>query len=116
MIYLSLKHLDSIYQEMPPMSQKVKTTIDKLTAERDELLRQNAAMIAEQAILNTRILSLQTSLHDARFQLNARAQELTDATTFKCECGQVMAKSSKAKHLKSPTHLMRVQCMLSGDA
>ena len=100
---------------MPPVSNKVKTTIDKLTAERDELLRQNAAMLAEQAILNTRILSLQTSLHDARFQLNARAQELTDVTTFRCPCGQVMAKSSKAKHMKSPTHLMRIKCIVGDD-
>jgi recombinational DNA repair ATPase RecF len=106
--------MDSIYQEMPPVSNKVKTTIDKLTAERDELLRQNAAMLAEQATLNTRILALQTSLHDARFQLIARAQELTDAKTFKCACGQVMAKSSKAKHLKSPTHIMRMNCVV-GD-
>jgi len=71
-------------------------------------------MLTEQSILNTRILTLQTSLHDARFQLNARSQELTDATTFRCECGQVMAKSSKTKHLKSPTHLMRIKCIV-GD-
>lgn len=99
---------------MPPISLKVKTTIDTIKAERDELLRQNAAILAEQGILNARIADLQESLQDARVKLNTMQRVIEAATKFKCECGDTLALSSKHKHLKSPTHLMKMKCMI-GD-
>jgi hypothetical protein len=98
--------------KMPPISQKAQAMIDKLTADRDALIIQNGMMLAEQSVLNERISELQVSLHEARLKLNERTQELTTATKVTCDCGVVLARSSMRKHLQSPTHLLKIKCML----